>query len=203
MRGDDISVCASLSEIRFRAKYPHMLVSLLHVVERVGAALLKFEHVSRAPDWHDTGELNAWKMDIQLSQTWHWGRCLWAFFELCTKERHLACAWEMVCFVIRLCVGIAMIYFSLVVQDSKFRICNEDQNKQAMCPFCFHLFLPLLKSFELWITCPRALTLIWLCTYILRRYALNRMLHETQYSIQALLSKTNSQVPPLCHDYIF
>ena len=141
--------------------------------------------------------------DIKLSHTWHWGRCLWAFFELCTKERHLACAWEIVCFVIRLCVGIAMIYFSLVVQDSKFHICNEEQNKQSMCPFCFHLFLPLSKSFELWITCPRALTLIWLCTYILRRFALKRMLHETQSSIQALLSKTNSQVPPLCHDYIF
>ena len=70
MRGDDIGVFASLNEIRFRAEYPQMLVSPLQVVERAGAALLKLEHVSRAPDWHDTGELNAWKM-LWDKQTMH------------------------------------------------------------------------------------------------------------------------------------
>ena len=54
MRGDDIGVYAFKNEIRMRAKGRHMLiatrrVSLLHVVERVGNALIKFEHVSRAP----------------------------------------------------------------------------------------------------------------------------------------------------------
>ena len=141
--------------------------------------------------------------NIQLSHTWHWARCLWAFFEISTKERHLACALEIVCFVIRLCAGIAMVYFSMVVQDNHFRICNEEPHKQAICPFSFHLFLPLLRSFKLWIMYPWALTLICLYTYILRRFALKRMLHKTQFSIQALLSKTNSQVQPLCHDYIF
>ena len=50
MCGDDIGVCAYLNEIRLRAKDRHMFVSPLHVKERVGDALFKFEYVSRAPD---------------------------------------------------------------------------------------------------------------------------------------------------------
>ena len=54
MRGDSIGVYAFKDETRMRAKGRHMLaatrrVSLLHVAERVGNVLIKFEHVSRAP----------------------------------------------------------------------------------------------------------------------------------------------------------
>ena len=174
MRGDDIGVYVFLHEIRIRAKGRHMLVvtrrvSLLHLVERVEVALFNFELVSSALGWHDTGELNALQMNIRLSHTWHLAHCLWTFLEMCTTDIFMVCAWKNVFY------------------------------KQAICPSCFHLSSPLLRSFKLWIMCPRALTLIWLCTYISRSFALNRMLHETQSSVQALLSTT----PPMCHVYIF
>ena len=54
-----------LPEIRFRAKDRHMLVSPLHVVEGVGVALFKFEHVSRAPEWHDFFD-NLWDLEHQI-----------------------------------------------------------------------------------------------------------------------------------------